>query len=282
VTPERLFDALRALQRGEPGLGPWQVVDRFLRGILPRERDADARQKTLLAIHRGVGAMQAETPAGAARWVRRIAQRKRIDEAVRGRKTRPISLTAASGEELDVPSPEAAAMVLDEGRLAQLLAEIEAELDALLAERFASPAARILPRAQARSRLLRTLDLPLPEIALALALPEPPSTATLSKWIERGLPLLSEAIERWGARSLRHAEFAAALRARVELRRADAGQDRPARRRGASVGPRRSRRRPVRPNGSSSLLLCRSAPVSVAARSAATRGGPFVGRRPCC
>jgi hypothetical protein len=265
-----LFEALRAIRSGDRGLAPWRVVDRFLGGILPRAHDDEARQRTLIAIYRSAGAMRAENAAGAERWVRRIAERKRID-ARPGRDARAGSLTGTSGETLDVPSPEGAAVSLDEGRLAALLTEIEEVLEELLEERFPAPAARILPRAQARARLLRALELPLPEIAAALGLPEPPSTATLSKWIERGLPLLSQALDRWGARSLHHAPLAEAVRARVEARRADAGKDRPARRRGASVGPERSRRRSVRPRQSSLLLPCRPC-----------RRGPFARRRSRC
>jgi hypothetical protein len=269
-TPEKLFEALAAIRSGAQGLAPWRVVDAFVRALLPHERDADARQRTLVAIHRSAGAMRAETPAQAAAWVRVIAENKRRDGA-RGTSRRLTSLTGPSGEILDVPSAEGAAVGLDEGSLPELLAEVEEALDALLAERFSDPAARILPRAQARSRLLRTLELPLPEIAAALSLPEPPSTATLSKWIERGLPLLSEAIARWGTWSARHAVLAEGLRARVEARRADAGQERPARRRGASVGPKRRRQRSVRPNRSSLLLLGRPA-----------GRGPSVRRRSRC
>lgn len=239
-----LLFALRAIQRGEASHAAWAAVDRFVRTVLPSARDADARQATLLSIHRRAASMDATTPASAAGWVRQIARRKKIDEA-RSRKRAPLSLVGAEGEILDVPT-EGGSVALEEERLGETLAEIEACLDRLLEEKHAGAAARVVPRAQARARLLRTLGLSVPEIADALALPEPPTEATLSKWIERGLPLLIEAIGRWQREGAGRELLAEGLIARVQARRADAGRARPSRRR-ASVPPGAGRRRWVSP-----------------------------------
>jgi DNA-directed RNA polymerase specialized sigma24 family protein len=240
--PSDLHAALASIQRGEPSHAAWVTVDRFVKTVLPAARDADARQATLLSIHRRIDSLDATTSAAAGAWVRRIAHRKKIDAARRQRRA-PLSLVGAEGEVLDVPT-EGGSVSLDEERLGETLAEIEASLDRLLEERHPAPAARVLPRAQARARLLRTLGLSVPEIAEALALPDRPTEATLSKWIERGLPLLVEAVERWQGEAPGRGPLAEGLISRIEARRSDAGRPRPGRR--LSVPPGGARRRWVR------------------------------------
>lgn len=254
-----LFRSLDAIRSAHAGNAEWSVIERFVRTALPAAKDADARQATLLAIHRHAGECDGTTDASVGGWIRRIARRKKIDEARRQRAGRFVALVGGEGEELELPSAGGAGLALAEDHVAETLAEVEASLDRLLEARHASPAARIVPRAQARARLYRTLGLSLPEIVEALGMPEPVTDATLSKWIERGLPLLVEAIEAWAAEAPHREALAEGLIARVEARRADAGKARPQRKKSMSVrsGPRRPR--PVTPRSTTRRRLLRGA-----------------------
>jgi hypothetical protein len=186
--------------------------------------------------------------------VRAIFRNKRIDAARSERSRRALSLVGADGADVEVESDGVVAV--SESALVELLAEIEAALDRVLEAEHPRALDRILPRAHAHARLLRAMGHGVPEIRAQLAgvLPRASevSDAAISKWIERGLPLLARAIEVWRDEAAgERAELAERLLERVTMRRADVGKPRASRRKSAVDGDvsvagapgRRSRRR---------------------------------------
>ena len=244
-----LYGALTALRAGTDVARAWRTIDRWMKSRFPAAKDDDARQAALLSVHRSVATMEASDPAGAAAWVRTIVQRKKIDLSRRDKRRRALSLVGSEGEDLEIEG--SASVTLSEGHLEGILLELEGALDRLLEERHPEPRQRIMPRAHARARLFRALGHGVAEVRELLGWTEPLSDAVISKWIERGLPVLSDAIDRWidEAPSAR-TELGERLLERVELRRGAVGKPRHARRKtstspkgeGLSVAPRGGRR----------------------------------------
>jgi DNA-directed RNA polymerase specialized sigma24 family protein len=256
---DALFVALTTLRDRERGVSvlpaaattAWRTIDAWARARFPR--DEDARQAALLAIHRGLSSMQATDALGAAAWARTIVERKRIDAARYHKRRRATSLVEDDGSDRQITGT--ASVAFSESALTELFAELEAALDQVLEDRFVRPLDRILPRAHARARLLRAMGHGVPEIREALLESVPQaatvSDAAISKWIERGLPLLTDAIDLWeDAGEGERDEMAKRLLERVEMRRADAGKPRHSRRKSAGEAPPsvagRTRRQPPR------------------------------------
>lgn len=232
--------------------GAWRTIDAFLKARFPHPKDEDARQSALLSIHRSAGTMEAKDATSAAAWVRTIVERKRIDRARSERSRRALSLVGADGEDVAIEST--ASVTLSDAHVTGFFSEVEAAIDQVVERDHARPQDRLMPRLHARARLYRSLGHGVAEIRELLGLTEPVSDAALSKWIERGLAPLSEAIELWRAEAPSRSEVAAHLLERVEMRRVDAGKARLSRRKSgddgdASVrspgGRRTSRRRCV-------------------------------------
>ena len=252
---EALFAALKSLRSGDRGaLAAWRAIDRYLSAKLPGARHEDLRQAVLLAIHRGADRMQAEDAAGAAAWVRAIVRHKKIDAARAAKSRRALSLVTAEGGDVEIASE--GIVTVAESTLGDLLADVEAALDRVLSAEHPRALDRILPRVHAQARLLRAMGHGVTEIRAELAIGHPRAAevtdAAISKWIERGLPLLSRAIEAWRAEVPdERAEIASLLLERVALRRTDAGKPRISRRKAMNDEPvsvtapprRRSRRR---------------------------------------
>ncbi len=230
VDNDALHLALLALKAGRDQQGAWKTIDRWITARFPK--DEDARQLALIAIFRNAALAEASTPHGCAKWVRTIVERKKIDRARAERSRRALSLVDAEGAAIEVEGD--ASVSFSEALLPDLLQQIEASVDALLEARHPRPIDRVMPRHHARARLLRTLGHDLPAIRAALAVEV--SDAALSKWIERGLPLLTAGIERWQQEDEEREVLAQKLLERVRARRGDAGKARISRRKSASAG----------------------------------------------
>ena len=276
VDNDALFLALTALKAGREPLRAWKTIDRWTKTRFPHPKDEDARQLALLAIHRNVAQVEASSPQSCASWVRTIVQRKKIDRARADRSRAAVSLVNAQGETVEVEGD--AGVAISEDVLTDLLEQLEASVDVLLEARFARPMERVVPRHHARARLLRTLGHDLPAIRSALGVEV--SDAALSKWIERGLPILIEAIECWQNEDEEREGVASRLLEKVQARRGDAGKARLERRKstnrgGPSVGKPGRRPKPRRPCSMPSRLtrgpLATRGLRSVAERSVAQR-----------
>lgn len=252
---EALFAALRTLRSGDRAgaMAAWRALDRYLSTKLPGTRHEDLRQAVLLAIHRGVDRMQAEDAASAAAWVRAIVRHKKIDAARAAKSRRTLSLVTADGGDVEIASE--GIVTVAESSLGDLLADVEVALDRVLTSEHPNAVDRALPRVHAQARLLRAMGHGVAEIRAELAIGHPRaaevSDDAISKWIERGLPLLTRAIEAWRAEAPdERAEIAKLLLERVAMRRTDAGKPRISRRKSVddetvsvTVPPRRRSRR---------------------------------------
>jgi len=232
VDNDALFGALTALKAGSSPLAAWRTIDRWTKARFPQPKDQDARQLALISIHRNVALAEASSPQSCAKWVRTIVERKKIDRARAERSRAASSLVNAQGETLEVEGD--ASVSISEGVLTDLLEQIEATLDEILEERHPRPLERVVPRHAARARLLRTLGHDLPAIRGVLGVEV--SDAALSKWIERGLSLLTEAIERWKQEDDEREMVATRLLEKVKARRGDAGKARTERRKSTNQG----------------------------------------------
>lgn len=232
VDNDALFAALNALKAGHDPLRAWKTIDRWIKARFPQPKDEDARQLALISIHRNVAQAEASSPQSCAKWVRTIVERKKIDRARAERSRAAVSLVNAQGETLEVEGD--AGVSISEDVLTDLLEQLEASIDVLLEARFDRPMERVVPRHHARARLLRTLGHDLPAIRSALGVEV--SDAALSKWIERGLPTLIEAIAHWRGEDEDREVLAARLREKVQARRGDAGKARLERRKSTNRG----------------------------------------------
>lgn len=239
-----LYETLDALRRSDDPFAPshelrWRWLLRWVKARSQRaagsaSRD-DIEQETLIAIGRHVRTMEATTPLGAAKWVSIILRRKHVD-SVRDEATDPartgLSRSPDEGplDDLpaDEPSPPAAV-------LADRHARMEQEILAFVEHGDASALARVTQRAQARAAFYRlVLELDAEGVEARLRLPDPVGKDRLYKWIERGRPLVADAMRAWAARHPDDDEIAALAKVVIELvedRRADAGKPRPGRRR---------------------------------------------------
>jgi hypothetical protein len=246
-SPETLFDALVALREGGDPLdrrhdARWRTIEAWLRETFPaRGPDADeARQETLLAIGRGVVAMEARVPQQAMKWISTIHKRKKID-GIRVRSRDPIrraldrgGSAAAEGSLVDRLEADGEPRV-DARAIERIVETIEEHVEALLAEELErAPAARHLRRLQARATLHRLLlEADFEELSRMLDADEPLTRDRVYKWVERGRPLVLAAVDRWIAHDGEGTlvpQIAAVVRELVEARRADAGVPRPERR----------------------------------------------------
>jgi hypothetical protein len=240
-----LYETLDALRRSDDPFAPshelrWRWLLRWVRARSQRaargaSRD-DVEQETVIAIGRHVRTMEATTPLGAAKWVSIILHRKHVD-AVREHANDPVSKGLARTPEeaplddvaAEEPGPPSAAVLADRH------ARMEQELLSFVEDGGASALARVTQRAQARAAFYRlVLDLDAEGVEARLRLPEPVGKDRLYKWIERGRPIVAEAMRAWAARHPDDEEIGALASTVVELveeRRADAGKPRPGRRR---------------------------------------------------
>jgi hypothetical protein len=244
-TADALYDALVALRASSDPLdrrhdAEWRAIDGFLRATFPGGgSDGDeTRQETLIAIARGVHAMEATVPLAAMKWVSTIHRRKKVD-AIRARSRDPVERGLARGASdegtsiLDRLESEGARP--DEEAIARVIATIEDQVAAMLAESEASPAIRHLRRLQARASLRRlVLEEGFEAIIEALDADEPLTRERVYKWVERGRAIVTAALDRWAREAGEGstvAEVAGVVREVMVERRVDAGRPRPARRR---------------------------------------------------
>lgn len=251
-SPDTLFAALLALRAADDPLAPrhdahWRAIDAWLRATWPK-RGAEAdetRQETLLAIARSVSSMEASAPLQAAKWVATIHRRKQVD-GFRVRKRDPVhrGLERGAGDEDATPLLDRlegeAGMDVDASALERILASVEDHLEAELRAREPNLQVRHLKRLQARATLHRlVLDADFDALVVVLDAGEPLTRDRVYKWVERGRPWVLAALDRWAREAgegTTAAEIVAALRERVEARRADAGRPRPSRRRAEGEG----------------------------------------------
>jgi DNA-directed RNA polymerase specialized sigma24 family protein len=229
---DALFGALTSLKAGRDPQQAWAIIDRWTKARFPQPKDQDARQLALISIHRNVAQAEASSPQSCAKWVRTIVERKKIDRARSERSRAAVSLVNAQGETLEVEGDAGAS--ISEDVLTNLLEQIEASVDDALEARYERPIERVVPRHHARARLLRTMGHDLPAIREALGVEV--TDAALSKWVERGLPILIDAIERWKGGDEDREAVATRLLEKVQARRGDAGKARLERRKSAKHG----------------------------------------------
>lgn len=246
-----------ALRDATDACGPrferrWREVARWLEQAFPGHApDAeDARQEALISLMRHVGAMRAESPLQAVKWVSTIVRRKRLD-ALRARGRDPVhEALARAPRGVDDPSP-LERLVADEERaldpreVERLVTTVLEHVHRALEETEPNALRRQLRRTQAHAALLRLVrGADADAIATALEQGEPIGRDRVHKWVERGRPVVALGLERWArvARADEREEIEpviAALRQLVQERRADAGVPRPDRRRerGDEEGP---------------------------------------------
>lgn len=177
----------------------------------------DALQNTLLAIFEHAPTEQLANPIA---WLRTVARNEVIDLARRNRKHQsPIDSSGLTAP--DDPTSYTRAQTV------ALLAGVEAAIAVAVS---GDDAAR--GRAQMRAVLARSLGASIADVREEAQLPARMSDDLVSKWIERGREPLLELLGAIGRRA--DADGIGALRVMVDARRADAGEPRPARRKGAA------------------------------------------------
>lgn len=236
-----LFDALCALRDAhdvrDPSLaGAWRIVDDAVRERVQAnahgfvELVEDAHQVAMIEVAASVHRLRATRPNEASGWLFELCRARTLD-AIRTehrhqlRRDVQVELDGLSGEVPIATIPPDVDLLWS-----VLLPHIEA-----LARAEPDPARRMRTSA---ATFLRVVDeLEADEIAQRIA-PEA-SREVLYKWVERGRPMLLAAIARWrvAARGDIERSVAAQLAELVGVRRADAGVERPARRRTANAAP---------------------------------------------
>ncbi len=251
---ELLFEHLVALRDAENPTHPrhdrrWREVSRWLEQAYPgrAEGTEDARQEALASLFRNVGAMRAEGPLQAAKWVMTIVRRKRVDSIrlsgrdpvlsalraePRGADARPLLERIAAED----PGADGAAL------LDRVVSTALEHVRGALEETVPNAQKRLLRFTQAQATLLRLVcEEDAAAIEDALGHGEPLTRDRLYKWVERGRPVVLLGLDRW-ERSLEEDEredeapVIAVLRELMEERRADVGVPRPERRRDRTEG----------------------------------------------
>lgn len=246
-TGDKLYAALDELRQapnvGEPRHhGAWRAVMAFLRQDDPRGSE-DARQETIINVVRAVSSFKGHSPGEAVRWLRTVHRHRTFDGwRVEGRNPLRDTLERAprdSDHETppleNVPAPEPTHREHAAGALAHTSDLVFARLEAQLENHGVSASKRLLRRLQARAAWLRLVhEEDAPAIEAALAPHAAPSRDALYKWIERGRAVLLDVADAWLAELDGDDSDARlvpeVLRQLVEVRRADAGVARPARR----------------------------------------------------
>jgi DNA-directed RNA polymerase specialized sigma24 family protein len=251
VDPTVTFDALQRLKLaddlGDPKLeGAWREVDRTLGVFAERARPGlssdrhDARQITLLRVHRAVHRLEAREPASALAWLRTIYDRVLVDLLRQQKRRREL---------FDAPSEGSARSIVDELPAAEAedprIHDVEslAPFEAALFDVVEDLAARLRPQH-------RALSLVKAQLAYRRYVRQEPMEAlhadagdvskdVLYQWLRRGrVQVLLPAVVAWrGTLDPESAEHAFAVeleRLLEDADRADAGRPRPARRKEAS------------------------------------------------
>jgi DNA-directed RNA polymerase specialized sigma24 family protein len=243
MTPkiDSVADALFALRdapdRSASSLGwAWRTLDEVLARTkpLPPARDReDVRQRALLRVLRYVGGLEAETAASAWAWLQRVHRTAFLDHVrLQGRRAmdRALATTPRGGRESFIdtlPMPDESPPTHDLGQLDAALQRVLERVAVWLETQVSRPAKRAGDYRRAQVALLANVrGLGRAEICAELGLDDPPSAATLYKWVERGREtVLIPALEDWDD------PIAAGLRQTLTAaRRGDAGRPRPGRR----------------------------------------------------
>lgn len=251
--PDALCEDLRFLRDAADPRDPrhdrrWRRVDAWLAHAFAGDDAAsrDARQETLIAILRHIGAMTADAPLQCVKWVSTIHRHKRID-AMRAQKRDPIR------RGLDEPVFDDGTTALDriaapDGRtlsadaLERLVETALAYVHEALELAVANPMKRQLRKTQAHAAVLRLVcGLDADAIEDALAIGEPIGKDRLYKWVERGRAPLADGLRRWAERDPEMGDVCAVLLELTEERRADAGVPRAARASASPVAASRSK-----------------------------------------
>ena len=238
---DELFAALsrlRELPEGEANRarGEWRIIERWLRANELRGRDQDdVHQETLIAIARRVGRLEAEHAGAAVRWINTIRKRKFID-LIRHESRSPARLGLRRVSSDEVPSPvdlleRDDARPVDPEALELLVESVELAIGDYVDSAYTNAVDRQLRRLQGRAVLHRVLGHDLAGIRAALALGPDLGDDRIYKWVERGRPVLLEALARMreGA-SEQGLEIVDVLSGLAAERRVDAGRPRVARR----------------------------------------------------
>lgn len=243
---DAVYDALCALRDSSApssnAVGwAWRAVDAFLRHRCRTARtDAeDVHQRALLKVLRGVENIQADTPAAAERWLRRVHEtaliehHRRLDPVRDALKKAPREPDAAPLiERLAAPDPDRTEA--DAVRIDALQEAVLDRVERWLSENVRRPSKRVGDFARARAAWMANV-LGAEAEAIREALGRDAKRDTLYKWIERGREqVLLPAVTAWEAEAGAAGEDAtvpATLREILEgSRRADSGKPRPGRR----------------------------------------------------
>jgi len=232
-----LATALGAVMTGrDRSKRAWQLVQSVMAQEIRARRYQhqldDVQQEVAMKLLSARNPFSGDSDAAAYAYIRRVTNHAVIDRARREMlRPQPISWRTGDQDPLErvaAPMPDTNGLDDLEATADELLDRLLAEVD-LLVEQSGKPAAtRELSRLSAHARLLsRVHGMATLEIAQQLGRPDV-SKACIEKWVERGLPLLSQALDRFtsGAEpsQLRVIEQ---LRAALERRRTDAGKPRP-------------------------------------------------------
>lgn len=198
----------------------------------------DVQQEVSIKLLRTTRPFSGDSDAAAYAFIRQVTKRTVIDRT-RRQKVRPQALTWRAGDQdpldrLGAPPVDTDATEELEAAAEDLLDRLLAEVDLLIEHSGKQATARELSRFSAHARVLSRLRArATAEIAVDLGRPEV-TNACIEKWVERGLPLLLQALDQVAVTAAAdERRLIENLRVALAKRRTDAGK------------PRQSRRKPA-------------------------------------
>ncbi len=241
-TPTTVAAALRAVVSGESvPSSAWALIGRVIQAEVRAcrmQRDGDDVQQEVCIKFLGAQNVTAETDAAAKAYIRTVTYRVIIDRTRRD-KVRPQAVPWREGNDpLDrvaTDDVEIRSIESIEAATEALLDRVLAEVDRLIEESGKPAAMRELNRNQAHARVLsRLFGKSTAEIAAELGVPDA-TNACVQKWVERGLPLLVQALDAVASGTTVGNEpddrqLLDKLRHAISKRRTDAGKTRETRR----------------------------------------------------
>ncbi len=238
--------AIDALRRGATGAELDQALA-VLYGWLDAHHDrkhghSEFRQRTVIKAYRRASRCRATDRRGAEAWLNRIYLNV-VRDAHRARRRDPLAQNVDAFETLDRLAAESGepATAGDEEELPLHEEWLFDELDRWLAGAFERPGPRQKARTQAEVAWERHIRQASPAVILA-ELTDPPATATLYKWVERGrekvlLPFVGSLLAGEDLPPPKRSFCAELQRLLQGARRADAGKPRHGRRARPPVSP---------------------------------------------
>lgn len=242
-----LASALRTAMTGHANAGKaWRavhrVVDQEIRARRATQDIDDVRQEVSIRLLLAQNTFNSDHDNVATAFIRKVTRNVVIDRK-RHAQRRPQALPFRDGDRNPVdtlPAPDPASDVTADLEAASelLIDRMLGEVDLLIEQSGVNATRRELMRLQAHARVLSCVrDKGSQEIAHALGAPDV-SNACIQKWVERGLPILLQALERLAKtaepderRVLENVTQA------IAKRRTDAGKTRETRRKTQRVEP---------------------------------------------